>query len=151
MGSTGLLQRLRVGLRYRVYILHSRESWQAVHTHSHTIRTVVASYSQQFSHYSHTIRTVAYYSHTIRTLTHCSFDQLPLKEGPSKRGERAPGCTSLFPWSPTIRTVALYSHGRTLFAHYSHGRTLFAGFTHYSRHRHTIFAHYSHQFAVLVH
>ena len=47
----------------RVYISHSRESSHAVHTHSrgdsntihhnsHTIRTVVASYSQIFSQYS---------------------------------------------------------------------------------------------------
>ena len=109
-----------------MYLSHSRESSQAGHTHSHTIRTVVASYSQDiltlFAHCSHGRILFAHYSHTIRTL---------------------------FLWPPTIRTVALYSHSRTLFAHYLHGRTLFAGFTHYSRHRHTIFAHYSdsHKFA----
>ena len=103
----------------RVYLSHRRESSQAIHTHSHTFPTVVASYSlsQLFSHYSHTIRTVSHDSHTIRTVAHNSH---------------------------TVRTVARYSHGRTRFAHFSHGRTLFARFTHYSRHRHTKFAHYSH-------
>ena len=108
-----------------MYLSHSRESSQAVHTHSHTIRTlfahgtVVASYtySQLFSHYSHGL---THDSHNIRTVAH---------------------------YSHTIRTVAQYSHGRTLFAHFLHGRTLFARFTHYSRHRLTKFADKSHQFA----
>ena len=91
----------------RVYISHNRESVQAVHTHSHTIRTLFAQSSHRTrTSYSNTIRTrirtvahyshaaVAHYSHTIRTVAH------------------------------TIRTVAHYSHTiRTLFAR-SH--TLFA-------------------------
>ena len=109
----------------RVYLSHSRESSQAVHTHSHTIHTLFAQSSHRIHSYSHTIRTlfarsVRHYSHTIRTVAH---------------------------YSHTIRTVARYSHGRTLFEHFSHGRTLFARFSHYSRHLHTKFADYSHQFA----
>ena len=65
----------------RVYISHSRESSQAVHTHSYTIRTLFAQSSHRihtailsshtirtlFAHYSHG-RTLFARSHTIRTL-----------------------------------------------------------------------------------
>jgi hypothetical protein len=100
-----------------VYILHSRAISQAVHTHTHTIRTytirtpictVVASYSLTailtlFAHYSHG-RTLFAPSHTIRTpFAHYSHV----------------AHYSVFAWSHTIRT--LYSHGRTLFSHYSRG------------------------------
>ena len=44
----------------RVYLSHRRESSQAIHTHSHTIRTL-------FAHYLHG-RTLFAWSHTIRTL-----------------------------------------------------------------------------------
>jgi hypothetical protein len=71
---------LRVQDYTRVYMSHSREISQAVHTQSHTTtsRTVVASYSQLFSHYlhtifarSHTIRTAAHYSHVVALYSHC--------------------------------------------------------------------------------
>ena len=95
----------------RVYLSHSRESSQAIHTHSHTICTLFAQSSHRSHSYSHTIRTVSHYSHTIRTVAH---------------------------YLHTIRTVARYSHGRTLFAvhtfctvaHYSRGsHTICAIFT----------------------
>ena len=112
-------------------MLHSRDSLQAVHTHSHTILTQHyshsrRSYSQLFSHYSHS-RTLFARPHTIRTL---------------------------FARSHTVRTLFARSHTiRTLFAIFARCylpvyiiHSSFARFTHDSRHRHTIFAHYSHQF-----
>ena len=113
----------RTTLLTRVYISHSRESSQAFHAHSHTIRTVVAtlaSYSQLFSHYSHTIRTVAHCSHGRTLFAHCSHGR------------------TLFAQSHTIRTRFARSH--TI-------RAVHTLFTHYSRHRHTKLAHYSHPFA----
>ena len=105
-----------------MYILHSRENSQAVHTHSHTIRTLFAQSSHRIHSYSHTILTLFARSHTIRTL---------------------------FARSHTIRTLFARSHSIRTVAHYLHtyrtvtvGRTLFARFTHYLRHRFTKFAHY---------
>ena len=95
-----------------------------MHTISHTIRSVVASYysysySQLLSHYSHTLFAR---SHTIRTLFARSHTDTLFAQ-------------YLFERSHTIRTVAHYSHTIRRVAHYS--RTLFARFTHYSRHCHT--------------
>ena len=101
----GYLGRITLECTYRS---HSRESSQAVHTHSPTIRTLFAQYSHSrrivFTSYSNTIRTLFARSHTIRTIAH---------------------------YSHTIRSVALYSHNiravRKLFAPPSHQScTLFA-------------------------
>ena len=69
--------------------------------YSHTVRTVVASYSQS---YSHTILTLFARSHTIRTLF-----------------ARSHTIRTLFARSHSIRTVALYSHTFRTVAHYSRG------------------------------
>ena len=88
----------------RVYISHSRKSSQAVHTHSHTIRTLFAQLSHRIHSYSHTIRTVSHYSHTICTVAHYSHT-----------------IRTLFARSHVIRTVAHYSHTFRTVAHYSRG------------------------------
>ena len=100
----------------RVYLSHSRESSQVIHTHSHTIRTLFAQLSHRIHSYSHTIRTLFARSHTIRTL---------------------------FARSHTIRTVSHYSHTIRTVAHYSHSRThylhtILLTFANYSRDSHTI-------------
>ena len=99
----------------RVYLSHSRESSQAIHTHSHTIRTLFAQSSHRSHSYSHTILTLFARYHTIRTL---------------------------FARSHTIRTLFARSHVIRTVAHYSH---TFRTVAHYSRHLHTKFAPSSHQ------
>ena len=105
-----------------MYLSHSRESLQAIHTHSHTIRTLFAQSSHRSHSYSHTIRTLFARSHTIRTLS----------------------ILTVAHYSHTIRTVAHYSHGRTLFARSHTIRTLFAQ-SHTIRAVHTLFSPSSHQ------
>jgi hypothetical protein len=93
----------------RVYLSHRRESSQAIHTHSHTIRTLFAQSSHRSHSYSHTIRTVSHYLHTIA---------------------RSHTIRTLFARSHTIRTVAHYSHTFRTVAHYSRGsHTIRAIFT----------------------
>ena len=97
----------------RVYLSHSWDSSQAVHTHSHTIRTLFAQSSHRIlSYYSHTILTLFAWSHTIRTLF--AHDSHVIR--------------TLFARSHTVRAVL------TLFAPSSHQiRRLFAPRSHYSR------------------
>ena len=77
-----------------------RRPFTPIHTHySHTVRTVVASYSQLFSHYSR-----AHYSHGLTLFEHCSHGR------------------KLFAHYSHGRTRFARSHTiRTRFAHYSRG------------------------------
>ena len=88
-----------------MYISHSWEISQAVHTYSHTFRTLFTQSSRiGFTAILTTSRTLVARSYTIRKLFAQSH---PIR--------------TLFARSHTIRTVAHYSHGRTLFAHYLRG------------------------------